>query len=280
MNVAVVQICSGEDAWANLAQVQAFVLKATDQGADLVCFPENILFRGRKSKLQSEFVLELDAAGKIAEISEFSKAVVSAAREWKISVSLGSVLEKNLAAQRPFNSQWILHPQKPIVSYKKIHLFHFDSSTAPYRESDSVSAGTEIVSSSLKDFNLGLSICFDLRFPELYRRLVLEKNANLLLVPSAFTRETGEAHWHTLLRARAIENQSYVVAAAQWGSHLNEKGDSLFCYGHALACDPWGKVLAEGAVEGDELLMVEVSLKEIERRRAQLPALNATKLKC
>jgi predicted amidohydrolase len=274
--VAIVQFCSSEDAWANLAQVNAFVQEATDSGADLVCFPENILYRGRRSKFDQDFILSLDESGQMSDRSDFSRSLKEFAETWKISVSLGSVLESSGNSSKPFNSHWIIRPNAPVISYHKIHLFHFSSGEIHYRESEVISGGSDIVTADLGELKLGLSICFDLRFPELYRKLVLEKKANVLLVPSAFTRETGEAHWHALLQARAIENQSYVIAAAQWGWHLNEAGQKLYCYGHSLAYDPWGKLIAESTKDRDDLVIIDISGQELERRRLQLPSLAST----
>jgi nitrilase len=200
-------------------------------------------------------------------------------RSWEIAVSLGSVLEVGSGSKLPWNSHWIIKAHRSsIEAYRKIHLFDYAGSTARYHESNDVQAGEHIQSVSIGALRAGLSICYDLRFPELYRHLALLQGAQILLVPSAFTRETGEAHWHTLLRSRAIENLSFVAAAAQWGSHRNSQGQELFCYGHSLVVDPWGRVLAEAPGQGDALLVVDLELDELRRSRERLPSLSSVRL--
>jgi predicted amidohydrolase len=273
MKVALAQICSSDDPWENLFLVQSLTLEAAEKGAGLVCFPENVFFRGPKSKLTSDFVLSL-SGNRLIESSDFSKAVGEWFRSLPCAVSLGSVPERSDDPAKPYNSHWFVDLEGRVQSYHKIHLFDFVGSQAVYKESDEMSRGKDLVSVDFEGFHLGLSICFDLRFAELFRKLVLQHRANVLLVPAAFTRETGRAHWHTLLRARAIENLSYVIGIGQWGSHQNEKGQELWCYGNSVVYAPWGEQLVVADEEGSALLFVDLELQRLSEAREKLPALD------
>ncbi len=268
---------STEDPWQNLALIQAYTEEAAQKGAQIICFPENAFYRGPKSKMPIDTILSL-SGNRIIESQDFSKAIAEWTRDLKIAVCLGSVPEKSQDPRRPFNSHWFIQPGGSVSSYHKMHLFDFAGSQATYRESDEMTRGSDLVSVPFGDFKVGLSICFDLRFPELFRHLTLNHRTNLLLVPAAFTRETGRAHWHTLLRARAVENLSYVCGIGQWGGHLNEKGQELFCYGHSLIYSPWGDLVAEAGEEGDALLIVDLDVKQVKSTRERLPALDCALL--
>lgn len=278
MKLALFQMRSTEDIWENLSVVSAAVEEAQKKGADLVCFPENALFRGRRALLPPEAVMTINAQGELAAEGEFAKELRSVIESWQIDVALGSVVEKSLDPKRPYNSHWLIHKNHKIRSYQKIHLFDFQGSQGSYRESDECSAGSTVVVDEVNQARVGLAICYDLRFPELFRKMSLEQGAQLILLPAAFTRETGQAHWHSLLRARAIENLCFVGAAAQWGSHKSKNDQDLYCFGHSMIISPWGEVLAEGPAEGDALIMAEIDLDEISRRRQQLPAMSSARL--
>ncbi|MEM9493476.1 MAG: carbon-nitrogen hydrolase family protein, partial [Myxococcota bacterium] len=154
--------------------------------------------------------------------------------------------------------------------YRKIHLFDIDiPGRAVLRESATTAPGSSLVSVETPLARIGLSVCYDLRFPELYRELTVRHGAQILVVPAAFTAYTGAAHWHTLLRSRAIENQCYVIAAGQFGRH-NEKRES---YGHSLVIDPWGEIVAEVA-EGEGMAVAEVDLDHLEQTRQRMPCLD------
>lgn len=274
MKIAIAQLRSTEDHWENLALVESLSEEAEREGASLICFPENVLYRGRRNKISSDVILKLQSNGHIeTSASAFAREVYDLQNRSKITISLGSVLEDSGDRARPFNSHWILRPNKAVLAYQKIHLFSFYQDDVVYRESDQIKGGRDILSFDLDGGTVGLSICYDLRFPELYRVMSLDRGVNIILVPSAFTMETGRAHWHTLLRARAIENLSYVIAAAQWGSHLNEKDQQLWCYGHSLAYDPWGEPLAEGPEQGDSLQFIHFDNSRVSTLRKRLPAL-------
>ncbi|HEV7554498.1 MAG TPA: carbon-nitrogen hydrolase family protein, partial [Kofleriaceae bacterium] len=172
--------------------------------------------------------------------------------------------------KRTYNTLAVIDPAGKLAArYRKIHLFDVDiPGGAVLRESDATAAGDELVTVDIAGARVGLSICYDVRFPELYRRLVKDRGAEVLLVPAAFTAHTGAAHWNLLLRARAIEDQAWVVAAAQWGRH-NDKRES---YGHTLVVDPWGTIVGERE-EGDGVVMATLDGATVAKRRAQMPVL-------
>jgi predicted amidohydrolase len=196
-------------------------------------------------------------------------ALAGFARAAGVYVVGGGMPERTDDPERPFNTLVCFAPNgERVASYRKIHLFDVElADGTSLCESAKTSAGTEPVVVVLDGFRVGLSICYDVRFPELYRKLA-DRGAELLLVPAAFTLHTGKDHWHVLLRARAIEAQAYVAAAAQWGKH--PLGRST--YGHALVADPWGTVLAE-ASDGVGFALAELDAERLAAVRRSLPAL-------
>jgi len=281
MRIGVAQIQSGADPYRNLLLMRAFIDESLSKKVELLCFPENLLYRGPKKSadyLREDVFLERDAQGRLVQNSPFSRALAEMLEGISLTLSLGSVFEKATHDARPFNSHWVRRPDGIIHSYSKIHLFDYDSNAGLYRESAECLSGNSPKLVQVNDWNVGLSICYDLRFPELFRELTLRHKAELLLVPAAFTRSTGEAHWHSLLRARAIENLSFVAAAGQWGSHLDSHGQKLYCFGHSLIISPWGEIIAEGPREGDALLVADLDRSDLLNRRSQLPALQSAKL--
>jgi predicted amidohydrolase len=192
------------------------------------------------------------------------------AREQRTTILIGSIRARETGMDKPFNRAVLIGDGGAIVAtYDKLHLFDV---TLPdgqrYEESAQAVAGSQPVVAKTDFAALGLSICYDLRFPQLYRALALS-GAELLLVPSAFTRPTGEAHWHVLLRARAIENAAYVVAPAQAGSHPGGRET----YGHSIIIDPWGRILAEADGEHPGVITASIDPAQVEKTRAQLPVL-------
>jgi predicted amidohydrolase len=270
LKVGIAQVCSGSDADANLAMVSDFVAKANAAHCDLICFPENVFYRGPKKTLNPEVIFSIGSSELVGD-STFSKKVAELIHSSKAAISFGSVLQKSSDVARPYNSHLFIDRAKKVTAYQKIHLFCFSGTAANYDESLTMSFGERPQTVEFENFTIGLSICYDLRFPELFRDLAINGAADVLLVPAAFTLETGRAHWHTLLRARAIENLSYVIAAGQWGEHTNDEGKRLACYGHSLAYTPWGDLLGEAAETGDDLVIVNLERAEIEKRRKQLP---------
>jgi predicted amidohydrolase len=190
------------------------------------------------------------------------------ARETGIHIHVGSLALK-IAPDRAVNRGYLIDPAGELVaSYDKIHMFDVDLANGEsYRESRTYRPGEQAVLADLPWGRLGLTICYDLRFPALYRALA-EAGASFLAIPSAFTRQTGEAHWQTLMRARAIETGCFVLAAAQGGTHENGRET----YGHSIVVDPWGRVIAEGGTEPG-IVMAEINVAEITTARARVPSL-------
>ena len=212
---------------------------------------------------------------KIAEATDGNGPIMSTLRElatqhgaWIIGGGTPEPIPGD--PKRTYNTAVVVDPAGTVTArYRKIHLFEVDiPGGACMRESDATAAGDQLVVAEIAGVKVGLSICYDVRFPELYRSLVKQHGAEVLLVPAAFTAHTGAAHWDLLLRARAVENQSWLVEPAQWGRH-NEKRES---YGHALISDPWGSVVAERA-EGDGVIVATLDSATVAKRRMQLPAL-------
>lgn len=279
MRVALAQMESGPHPWENLSLVYQLVEEARGRNCDLVAFPENVFYRG-PSQIIDPIDLALNRDGFLVPDSDFSASVKEFIDSLKIPIVLGSVREKNPLSAKPYNASWWIDPSGRIASYHKIHLFKYASTTSSvrYDESNQISHGGVPTVVGLNGWNFGLSICYDLRFPELYRLLTLRQRAQVLFVPAAFTYETGMAHWHTLLRTRAIENQTYVLAPAQWGFHQNDEGHKLRCFGHTVAYDPWGECLGDMGKTGDGLLVVDLKTEVLERVRERLPVLEHMRL--
>ncbi len=265
LRVGAVQMRSSDDLAANLATCRTLTARAASEGARLVVLPECFSFLGRR---------EGDKLA-IAESTDGDGPIMTTLRElatqhgvWIVGGGTPERIPDD--PKRTFNTAVVVDPEGALAArYRKIHLFDVDiPGGATLRESDATAAGDELVVVPIDGANVGMSICYDVRFPELYRCLVKDRGAEILLVPAAFTAHTGAAHWHLLLRARAVEDQAWVVAAAQWGQH-NEKRES---YGHALVSDPWGTIVAEQA-DGDGVVMATLDGATVAKRRAQLPAL-------
>lgn len=256
---ACIQLRSTEHVSANLARLSALVERAAAHGAALVTTPENTPYLGPPAgKLATAEPLDGPVAARLADL----------ARRHRIHLLVGSVGER-LDDRRCYNTALLYGPEGDLVAtYRKLHLFDIDLPDGPrFQESAHIAPGAEVVVADTPLGRLGLSICYDLRFPELYRALV-DRGAELFAVPSAFTLQTGRDHWHPLLRARAIESQCWVLAPAQEGRH-DERG-ARWSYGHSLIVDPWGTVVAECG-DGEGLCLAEVDLDRVRRVRAALP---------
>jgi predicted amidohydrolase len=205
-----------------------------------------------------------------------TSALADAARTYAMWVLGGSICE--LSGDRIFNTSLLFDTDGEVAArYRKIHRYDVDlPDQQPIRESALFAAGDELVTHDAGAFRLGLSICYDLRFPELYRGLMVA-GATALAVPSAFQAYTGRAHWEPLLRARAIEEQCYVLAAAQWGP-WGPPESGRRTYGHAMVLDPWGTIVAEAPEEGDDVVFADLDPAEVRRVRATLPALGHRRL--
>jgi deaminated glutathione amidase len=266
LSVAALQLNSQADVAANLESCRRLVGRAARRGAELVLLPENFAFFGPEAGKRS--VAESLSDGPIA------KALTEMAREFRVCVVGGGFPEQSSDPQRPHNTLLVVGADgSHLATYRKIHLFDVELGGAgSYSESSATSAGSSLVVVEVAGFKLGLSICYDLRFPELYRGLS-EQGAEVLLVPAAFTLHTGKDHWHVLLRARAIEAQAFIVAAAQHGAHPGGRNT----YGHSLVVDPWGTVIAE-ASDGEGLVSATLERARLEGVRRSLPSLMHRKL--
>src|SRR5713226_9154394 len=256
-----VQMRSGLSPQANLDAAVKLIGEAKVGGADYVLTPEmtNILEVKRERLFAAIVSEESDAS--LAAFREL-------ARKLRIFLHVGSLAIK-LSAEKAANRSFLIDPDGEVVArYDKIHMFDVDlAGGESYRESRNYRPGEIAVTTDLPWGRLGLSVCYDLRFPALYRALA-EAGSSFLAIPSAFTRQTGEAHWHVLNRARAIENAAYVLAAAQGGKH--ENGRETF--GHSLVVDPWGRVVAEGGTEPG-VILATIDPAEVTAARAKIPSL-------
>ncbi len=273
---AAVQMTSTEDVAGNLASACQLVRVAARRGAQLVGLPENFAYLGsdRDHRLAIAEPLDPDRDGAGSFPGPILATMIALAREVGLHLLLGGFPERGQDAARIRNTAVLLGPDGDISArYRKIHLFDVDTPNGTrFRESEAIEAGGEVVVAPFPWGGLGLSICYDLRFPELYRRQS-SAGARVLAVPSAFTAETGKDHWHTLLRARAIENQAFVLAPAQFGLH----GGQRRSYGHALIVDPWGTVLAEC---GDHpgVAIADLDFQYQDDVRGRLPCLSHRRL--
>jgi deaminated glutathione amidase len=260
MRAAAIQLNSSAEKARNLEVAGGLVAAAAEAGAELVVLPEKWNLLGGADEL---------AAG--AEELE-SGPTMAAARDWardlRIHLLAGSISERVEGEERLFNTSCLLDPEGEIVAtYRKIHMFDVDVGGVRYRESEAEQPGEEIVRGEVAGVGVGLTICYDLRFPELYRILAVG-GARIIAVPSAFTVTTGRDHWEVLLRARAIENQAFVIAADQFG----EASPHYSSYGRSMIVDPWGVVLAQAADE-ECFVAAELDLARQDEIRATLPSL-------
>jgi predicted amidohydrolase len=266
LRVGAVQLRSTDDVAANLAICSELTARAAAEGAQLVVLPECFSFLGRREGDKREIIESLDGDGPIMS------ALRNLATKHGVWLVGGGMAERVLGDDaRSYNTAVTIDPRGELVArYRKIHLFDVEiPGGAVLRESDATAPGDELVVVDIAGAPVGVSICYDIRFPELYRQLVKDMGAEVLLVPAAFTAHTGAAHWHLLLRARAIEDQAWVVAPAQWGQH-NAKRES---YGHTLIVDPWGTIAGERA-EGDGVVVATLDGAAVAKRRTQMPCLS------
>jgi len=258
---AMIQMRSGLAPAANLEACVRMIGEAKSAGANYVQTPEmtNIM-ELKRERLFATIVAE-EADTSLATLREL-------ARKLEIFIHVGSLAIK-LAPEKAANRSFLIAPSGEIAArYDKIHMFDVDlAGGESYRESRNYRPGEQAVLCDLPWGRLGLTVCYDLRFPALYRALA-EAGATMLAIPSAFTQQTGEAHWHVLNRARAIENGCFVFAAAQGGKHENGRET----YGHSLIVDPWGRILAEGGAEPG-VVMAEIDLADVAKARARIPSL-------
>jgi predicted amidohydrolase len=283
LKVAAVQMCSTEEVGENLRVAGDLVSAAAAAGAQLVGLPENFAYLGSSKDHKLALAETIAAEGTPGPAQGQAQgndgpilnAMRQQARKSGVWLLLGGFPEKIAEfPDRIGNTSVLLDPEGAVrARYRKVHLFDVEIPGGHrFCESDTIVPGDAPVVAETPWGGLGLTICYDLRFPELYRALV-SKGARIMAVPAAFTRETGKDHWHVLLRARAIENQAYMFAPAQWGFH----GGKRASYGHALVVDPWGVVLAECG-ERDGFALAPIDFTYLEKVRTTLPALSHKKL--
>ena len=260
VRVSCVQLTSRADKAANLETAERLVARVAADGADVVVLPEKWNGIGGRE--------ELHALAEPLDGGESVQALASWARAHGIAIVGGSITELREGREKLSNTCPVLDAEGELVAvYRKIHLFDVEVGGVVYRESESEEPGDEAVVAEVGDWSIGLTICYDLRFPELFRLLTLE-GARLVTLPANFTLFTGKDHWHPLLRARAIENQLYVAAAAQVGETIAGRPS----YGRSLIADPWGVVLAQ-APDGEGVITAELDAARLEDVRARLPSL-------
>lgn len=259
MRVAAVQMCSGARPPANLAAATRLVAEATRRGAEYVLLPEYFNYLGPPAGNEP-------AAQDIP--GPTTRRLAELARAHHIYLHAGSMLERSTQAGKSYNTSVLVGPDGTLLAvYRKVHLFDIDvPGEVAERESDTIASGRRLVLAPLPTLTIGLSVCFDLRFPEMYRALAAA-GADVFTLPAAFTVPTGRVHWETLVRARAIENHAFVIAAGQAGT----TPEGVASYGHSLIVGPWGEVLAAAQTDGEEVLVTEIDLSDVTRRRRQIP---------
>jgi len=259
MRVAVCQVNSRHDRVANLAAAHRLLDQAAAAGADVAVLPEYVDYLG-----------PADGEPKPEPVDgEFAASFADAARRFGMWVLAGSFHEAGPDESHTFNTSLLFDRFGSLAAtYRKIHLFDIDiPGRVSYQESRAVAPGDQVVTVDVEGVRLGLTICYDLRFPELFRQLAIA-GAQVLVVPAAFTTHTGRDHWEVLLRARAIENQCYVVAAGQSGDH--DPGKS--CFGRSMVIDPWGTVVAQVS-DGVGFAVADIDLDRVARIRQEVPSL-------
>ena len=259
IKAAAIQMSSTPEKAENFRVAEHLIREAVAAGADFVALPELWSCHGLEGAYRE------NAEPIPGPTTRFLGGL---ARELKVYVLGGSIFEGEPGLEHLYNTSTFFDPSGELVaSYRKIHLFDVKTPDRDYLESRTVAPGSEIVAAKAGPAKIGLSVCYDLRFPELYRLLAL-RGAEILAVPAAFTLQTGKDHWELLLRARAVENQAYVIAPAQWG----QKADGRWTYGRSMIVDPWGTVLAQ-CPDRDGFALATLDLDYLDRFRAEFPAL-------
>lgn len=263
--VAAVQMSSGSDKTSNLRRAEDLIGVAKESGAQLVVLSETFNWRGKRS--------EQDLAAEPLE-GPTLELMAKLARKHSLWLLAGSITEKIDGESRAYNTSVLLDPTGArVAAYRKIHLFDVElAGRVAFKESDGKMGGMEVVTAPTELGTIGLSVCYDVRFPELYRKMAFA-GARIIAVPSAFTFPTGEAHWEVLLRARAIENQVYVIAAGQFGPNIYGFSD----YGNSMIIDPWGRVLAR-ASDQECVIAATVDFDYQDKIRRELPCLQHARL--
>ena len=270
MKIAVLQLTSSDEPSENLSTVTALMHEAVEQGAEFICTPE------------VTNCVSMDRAHQAAVLDYQHNdptlhGLCQTAKELSVWLSIGSLALKGGSDGRFLNRSFMIAPDGKIVaSYDKIHMFDVQvSPEETYFESSGYAPGSNAVIVDMGDAKVGMTICYDLRFPQLHRALA-KNGADILVVPSAFSPVTGAAHWEPLLRARAIETGCFVIAAAQTGTHTSQTGKVRKTYGHSIVVSPWGEVLADLgtlSTEIDTITLVDIDLRDVSKARKRIPAL-------
>jgi nitrilase len=270
MRVAAIQMNSGPDVLANLELAGQLLAEAATEGCAIAVLPENFALMPERGKDKARYAEEPGHG----LIQSFLSNTAARNRMWIVGGSM-PLVSPEIAAERVYGACPVYDAGgKAMALYRKIHLFDVDlvDKQESYRESHSMFPGDDVVTVDTPAGRVGLTICYDLRFPEMFRQLV-DAGSIMFTVPAAFTATTGEAHWHVLLRARAIENLAYVVAPGQYGRHPDDRST----FGHSLICDPWGRILAEQA-EGNCVVAADIDPELPARLRSEFPALSNRRL--
>jgi predicted amidohydrolase len=260
MKISLIQVNSTKDIDKNLNQVYNFIQESSKFNPDIIALPECFAYmirEGTKPNVNHNLFNQV-----ISDLSSLGK-------EYNTFILAGTLPEPVENEDKFYNTSVLLNKEgKTVAKYRKIHLFDIIQEKKSLQESKYIKAGKEIITTKIEGYNFGFSICYDLRFPELYRKLT-DLGVDAVFVPSAFTMRTGKDHWETLLRARAIENLMYVIAPAQTGWH----DDSRESYGHSMVVDPWGTIVSQKAY-GEGVLNVEIDMNIVNNIRKQIPSLN------
>ncbi len=260
MKIALIQFNASDDKKNNIQRALHFIQEAASRGASWILFPEVFSFRGN--------LLDKEVLATIPEPipGTTTQAFQEIAKKNKVDILLGSLLEK-IDKDKPCNTSVAINKNGQIIAkYQKIHLFDAVIDGKIVKEADFLSQGDRGEIVNVEEFKVGLSICYDLRFPNMYQEYA-QLRANVLTVPSCFTKTTGQFHWESLLRARAIENLCYVIAPNQVGKDFR----GIESYGHSMAISPWGEILACGSQDEEEIVYAEIDIKEVQKARAALP---------
>lgn len=268
--IAAIQMASGTNVSANLIEVGKQIVSAGQAGAQLIVLPESFAIMGFEDAAQVK-IAEEDGSG---PIQDFLSEQAKKNKVWLVS---GTIPLKSASEDKVYAACLIYNDNgKRVSRYNKIHLFdgHLEITKETYDESETVEAGNQVVVVDTPFGKIGIAVCYDLRFPELFRQLVLQ-GAEIMVVPSAFTAITGKAHWEVLLRARAIENLCYVVASAQGGYHVNGRET----HGDSMIIDPWGAIL-DRLPHGSGYVMAEIDIENTKKIRQNFPVLQHRKISC
>lgn len=271
MRVAALQYCASADAQSTLEHIKPMITSAAADGARLICLPEAADFIAKSREALAQQADWEDECKTLEIVSNLAKSL-------NVWILVGSLFVRRRTDEKLVNRGYLVNPYGAVTAhYDKIHMFDADVGDGQsYRESDSFEAGNKALVTTVDNLKLGLSICYDVRFPHLYRFLA-NNGAGIITVPAAFTFKSGRAHWHVLLRARAIETGCFIIAPAQCGTHA----DGRRTYGHALIISPWGDILAEAKTDddaaesgaNDDVIITDLEMGLVNSARHSIPSL-------